>query len=363
MKIVKKMINEVFFNITDRVTPEMITSLEPDEIFVFGSNEKGIHGGGAAKAAMNFGAEWGNGVGIQGNTYAIPTLTLPGGAKEHMLPVAKIAGYVNDFLHFAAKHPDYKFYVTPIGCGIAGFTPEQMAPLFKKAVDMKNVYLPKDFLKVLGVTPMSLGGLRDKISGAISRVLKESPDYCLSNFYTNKDAVPFFTHRDTGEIFVGTRGTAHIQMAKELMLNGRIPKIDITTAMPEDYTIPSETGRWWMKDNIISFWRTPDYYTIREILDALNKAGYEIDRKRLIVNPWDIFEKENIEVPYNWFKNGVFKSIRNTMVNCRHNINEDYFEIETTNAGTKIGTWDGDIMSRYEWMLSKNKVVAESKRK
>lgn len=156
----------------NRITPEFITSLKPNEIFVFGSNLQGMHAGGAARCAMKFGAEWGNGVGLQGNTYAIPTLTFPAGmdTEDDMLDLSDINRYVQQFIAFAKAHPELFFYVTPIGCGIAGFTPRQIAPLFRGALELENVSLPKDFLAVLNPTKKSL---RDIISGAIHKVLRE----------------------------------------------------------------------------------------------------------------------------------------------------------------------------------------------
>jgi hypothetical protein len=112
--------------------------LEKDEIFVFGSNLAGFHGGGAAELAMDWGAVWGQGVGLQGQTYAIPTM---------FDTTEKIKPFVDEFLTFAKAHPELKFLVTEIGCGIAGFTPEDIAPLFKQAIDedIENVYLPESF--------------------------------------------------------------------------------------------------------------------------------------------------------------------------------------------------------------------------
>lgn len=124
-----------------RISSENITSLHPDEVFVFGSNLAGLHAGGAARFAMqHFGAVWGQGVGLQGQSYAIPTMQ---GGVETIKP------YVDDFIDFARKNPHLKFLVTEIGCGIAGFTPEQIAPLFTRAVGLDNVWLPARFLKVL----------------------------------------------------------------------------------------------------------------------------------------------------------------------------------------------------------------------
>ena len=123
-----------------RISPELISTLEKNEIFVFGSNLQGQHGGGAARIAYNhFGAVWGEGVGLHGQTYAIPTMH--GGTEE-------IRPYVDDFIRFANENPTMKFLVTRIGCGIAGFTDEEMAPLFRDAMDVKNVYLPEKWWSV-----------------------------------------------------------------------------------------------------------------------------------------------------------------------------------------------------------------------
>ena len=122
-------------------TPERITELKPNEIFVFGSNLAGSHGGGAAYIAYRkFGAIWGQGVGLQGQSYAIPTMQ---GGVETIKP------YVDEFIQFAKQHPEYKFLVTKIGCGIAGFTEEEIAPLFCQAIDCKNVLLPKEFYDIV----------------------------------------------------------------------------------------------------------------------------------------------------------------------------------------------------------------------
>ena len=118
-------------------TPERITELKPNEIFVFGSNLAGSHGGGAARLAYNrFGAIWGQGVGLQGQSYAIPTMY--GG-------VDVIKPYVDEFILFAKKHPEYEFLVTRIGCGIAAFTPDEIAPLFYHVIDCENIVLPREF--------------------------------------------------------------------------------------------------------------------------------------------------------------------------------------------------------------------------
>lgn len=124
-----------------RITPRWIDSLKENEIFVFGSNLAGMHGGGAARIArFHFGAVMGKGVGLQGQSYAIPTMQ---GGVETIRP------YVEEFLDFAKHHPEMQFLVTPIGCGIAGFEAEDIAPLFEEAKQIKNISLPESFWEVI----------------------------------------------------------------------------------------------------------------------------------------------------------------------------------------------------------------------
>ena len=126
---------------TRQYTPEYITHLQPNQVFVFGSNIHGCHGGGAARVAnQQFGAEWGVGVGMTGQCYAIPTME--GG-------VDYIKGYVDEFIAYAAQHPEKEFLVTRIACGIAGFRPSEIAPLFREALPLTNVLLPRDFVTIL----------------------------------------------------------------------------------------------------------------------------------------------------------------------------------------------------------------------
>lgn len=127
-----------------KYTPEHITSLARNEIFVFGSNLAGRHGGGAAYAAYKkFGAVWGQGVGLFGQSYAIPTMQ--GG-------VDTIRPYVDEFIQFAKARPEHTFYVTRIGCGIAGFRDADIAPLFAAALALPNVILPRTFVDHLTST-------------------------------------------------------------------------------------------------------------------------------------------------------------------------------------------------------------------
>ena len=120
-------------------TPDFITELKPNEIFVFGSNLQGMHGSGAARIAYErFGANWGQGVGLQGRSYGVPTMH--GGVNV-------IKPYVDEFVEFAKSHPEMTFLVTRIGCGIAGFTDKQIAPLFEECINLDNVILPRSFVE------------------------------------------------------------------------------------------------------------------------------------------------------------------------------------------------------------------------
>ena len=125
-----------------RVAPDNIKSLESNEVFVFGSNAGGYHGGGAAAFAMHrFGAIWGQGEGLQGQSYAIPT----------MEGIESMRAAIDRFTQFADQHPELRFLVTRVGCGIAGYSVREVAPLFKGCISLENVALPSDFWDVLGL--------------------------------------------------------------------------------------------------------------------------------------------------------------------------------------------------------------------
>ena len=125
-----------------RVSNDRIDHLEENEIFVFGSNASGYHGGGAAAYAMRkFGAVWGQGEGLQGQSYAIPT----------MEGIADMSEAIKRFTSFAAEHSELRFLVTRVGCGVAGYSASQIAPLFKECIPLENVALPSDFWDVLGL--------------------------------------------------------------------------------------------------------------------------------------------------------------------------------------------------------------------
>lgn len=125
-----------------RVTPDHVNALEPNEVFVFGSNAAGFHAGGAAAQAMHhFGAIWGQGEGLQGSSYAIPT----------MEGLDNMKAAIERFAQYATEHNELRFLVTRIGCGIAGYSAREIAPLFSGCVSLENVTLPSDFWDVLGL--------------------------------------------------------------------------------------------------------------------------------------------------------------------------------------------------------------------
>jgi len=121
------------------------------QIFTFGSNLAGRHGKGAAEHALkHHGAIYGQGEGLQGNSYAIPTKGLAPSRYEPMpvLPLHQIEWHVIRFLAFAREHPEMTFHVTRIGCGLAGYADEQIAPFFKDAPE--NCQLPEEWRRVNG---------------------------------------------------------------------------------------------------------------------------------------------------------------------------------------------------------------------
>ncbi|WP_193596373.1 hypothetical protein [Microbacterium sp. YJN-G] len=120
------------------ITPHDVHDLAPDEIFVFGSNASGQHGGGAARTAYRrFGAVWGEGHGHHGQTYAIDTMS----------GLDVLAEEARTFIDYAREHPALRFLLTPVGCGIAGYTPAQVGPLF--AGIPANVTVPSVFVPFL----------------------------------------------------------------------------------------------------------------------------------------------------------------------------------------------------------------------
>lgn len=126
-------------------TPDYIDSLLPKQIFVFGSNTLGYHTGGASGTARKkFGAVWGQAEGLQGQSYAIPV-----DFGKNVRKDAEVKTAVERFIAFAKEHTDLFFFITRVGCGIAGYHDEEMAQFFKEALELKNVSLPKSFVDAL----------------------------------------------------------------------------------------------------------------------------------------------------------------------------------------------------------------------
>ncbi len=133
-----------------RVTPKIIKELKENEIFVFGSNRQGRHGKGAALTArLKFGAIYGQSIGLQGNSYAIVTKEL----RSNFEPVSlqEIKQGIDNFIIFAKQNKDLTFYVVELGCNLAYFKCEEIAPLFKEALNIENIYLPEKFLENLQI--------------------------------------------------------------------------------------------------------------------------------------------------------------------------------------------------------------------
>lgn len=128
-----------------RITPNNITELKENEIFVFGSNPQGRHGKGAALIAKErFGAIYGQSEGLQGQSYAIITKELRPYMPEIQLWMIKEG--VWEFIEFAKKNPQLIFYVSKLGCSLAYFEVKDIAPLFREALELENIYLPIEFI-------------------------------------------------------------------------------------------------------------------------------------------------------------------------------------------------------------------------
>ena len=130
---------------TQRITPARITSPAPNEVVIFGSNLSGIHGAGMAKQALTWGAVPGQGLGRAGQTWALPTKETP----WKTLPLNWISVYVHDLYFDVCSEPATVFLIPLVGCGLAGYTPEQIAPLFREFVGVENVALPIEFIQLL----------------------------------------------------------------------------------------------------------------------------------------------------------------------------------------------------------------------
>ena len=165
------------------ITPSQVNVLADGEIFVFGSNFQGRHMGGAARIAKEkFGAVWGIGEGLQGQTYAIPTME----GLDNLKPA------VERFTSFARQHQELKFFVTAIGCGIAGYQADEIAPMFLDAAYLPNIYLPLSFWKVI----MNIPRADERVRSFAQSVL----DVCR---YARRNNPPTWTTATDEALFEG----------------------------------------------------------------------------------------------------------------------------------------------------------------
>lgn len=176
-------------------TPDYVVSLEEGQVFVFGSNLIGYHAGGASLLAMQrFGAVWGQAEGPQGKCYAIP-VDIRGEAVDNVSAYMK--RHIDKFLDYAKDHPEKFFAVIRVGCGVAGFDEEFMAPFFKEALEMKNVSLPKSFVEILRKTkPVNKISTSQRVfnliildeSGSMSTIAKQAVSGLNETFQTIRNA-------------------------------------------------------------------------------------------------------------------------------------------------------------------------------
>ncbi len=132
-------------NWKNRITEDEISSVKESEVFVYGDNEAHRHGKGAAKTALKFGAKYGQG-GHVGNSYGIPTKDR---TIKRTLSVNEIKVYVDRYIEYVKEHPDLIFLTTEIGCGLAGHKHKDIALLFKEAIYVQNIHLPRKFWRFL----------------------------------------------------------------------------------------------------------------------------------------------------------------------------------------------------------------------
>ncbi|MFD2591069.1 hypothetical protein ACFSTE_09520, partial [Aquimarina hainanensis] len=182
------------------ITPKNITELQPNEVFVFGSNLNGNHAGGAAKLALDkFGAINGQAVGLAGQSYAFPTLS----KEMNKITLSELEEYADDLFVFVKKNTDLHFLITEVGCGIAGFSYEEIAPLFKKFVNLKNISLPLNFLEVIGIKGYKAfeEGMKCRNKVYSENTLFEEdcePEPCMSGMHfcpMPLDVLNYYSHR------------------------------------------------------------------------------------------------------------------------------------------------------------------------
>ncbi len=226
-------------------TPEKISQLEPDEVFVFGSDLQGLHVGGAAHAAvLRFGAVIGKGVGMQGQSYAIPTVQGQSYATPTMLkPVDTIRPYVDDFIEYARQHKERLFLVTRIGCGKAGFKDEEIAPLFARAMGDNNIVLPKTFVRIIRRTrPLAPRYLVTKIHGRTATLVDMLIEMNKLHHFTSADEAlkcldedMKFLRKDGDEVAFTCSMRSLCAFARHCFRNGRLDIVMLQEYLKKDF--------------------------------------------------------------------------------------------------------------------------------
>ena len=198
----------------DRITPSQVNVLADGEIFVFGSNFQGAHMGGAARVAKDkYGAVWGIGEGLQGKSYAIPTME----GIDNMIPA------IERFTSFAKQHQELKFFVTAIGCGIAGYQADEIAPFFLNAAYLPNVFLPLSFWKVI----MDIPRADERVRTFAQSVL----DVCR---YAHRNNPPTWTTATDEALFNGLERDQHWQLGILLGIVSPADKEPQTKELPDE---------------------------------------------------------------------------------------------------------------------------------
>lgn len=249
-----------------RITPANIVSLKKGQIFVFGSNMSGIHGAGAALLAKEkFGAITGAASGLQGISYAIPTKDIK---QNRPIDLDFIRVYVDSFIKYSKDHPGKEFLVTEIGCGLSGYTPEQIAPLFEKAINLTNVFLPERFWRVLAPEASSNDIFRVIIAGgrdfAELDLLYKKCDKALKN----KEKVEIVSGVAKGADKIGEEYAAH--RGHQLK---QFPADWETHGKSAGYIRNELMAKY--ADALIAFWNGKSRGT-KHMIDLANKHGLKV---------------------------------------------------------------------------------------
>lgn len=283
-------------SLDEKFTPDFIESLGQDEVFVFGSNLNGVHSGGASLMALQrFGAEWGKAEGPQGQSYAIPT-DIRGEAVDNVSIFLK--RHIDKFIDYAKDHQEKTFFVTKVGCGNAGFDEEFIAQFFKEALDMKNVRLPRDFVRILAgedkeddVTQRIYNLIILDESGSMEYIEKQAVSGLNETFLTISNAQKQHQEQKHFISFV-TFNSKHIRRVMERRPVDPNVKLEWTDYHPDDCTplfdamgqSINELKDWVMQKDVVLVTIITDGYEnasrwysgscIKKLVSELKKKGW-----------------------------------------------------------------------------------------